>query len=88
MLLLKGRDNISSGNESYKQKLKSYAKTLHWNECLRQDSYKSKKDFDDFMKDTGLSFQAHDEFGPDELEARQVLLFEIATQLWGGAAQQ
>lgn len=88
VLLLKGRDNISSGNESYKQKLKSYAKTLHWNECLRQDSYKSKKDFDDFMKDTGLSFQAHDEFGPDELEARQVLLFEIATQLWGGAAQQ
>jgi len=88
VLLLKGRDNISSGNETYKQKLKSYAKTLHWNECLRQDSYKSKKDFDDFMKDTGLSFQAHDEFGPDELEARQVLLFEIANQLWGGATEQ
>lgn len=83
VLLLKGRDNISSNNEVYKQKLKSYAKTLHWNESLREDSYKSKKDFDGFMAKTQLKFEPYTTFGPDELENRQNLLFEIARQLWG-----
>ena len=44
ILLLKGRDNISSNNERYPDKLKSYANTLYWNETLRADSYKSKLD--------------------------------------------
>ena len=41
VLLMKGKDNISSNDEVYSKKLKSYAKTLHWNESLREDSYKS-----------------------------------------------
>lgn len=82
VLLLKGKDNISSNNEAYSKKLKSYAKTLHWNESLRDDSYKSKKDFDSFMKETGLKFEAHNKFGPEQLEIRQKLLFKIAKQLW------
>ena len=41
ILLLKGKDNISSNNEPYSEKLKSYANTLYWNETLRADSYKS-----------------------------------------------
>lgn len=45
LLLLKGKDNISSGNESYQKKLKSYANTLYWNETLRRDSYHKKLDF-------------------------------------------
>ncbi|MEZ5918982.1 MAG: DUF1524 domain-containing protein [Alphaproteobacteria bacterium] len=36
ILLLKGKDNISSNNESYADKLKSYANTLYWNETLRR----------------------------------------------------
>lgn len=83
VLLLKGRDNISSNNEVYKQKLKSYAKTLHWNESLREDSYKSKKDFEGFMTKTQLRFEPYASFGPVELENRQNLLFEIARHLWG-----
>lgn len=83
VLLLKGRDNISSNNEAYKNKLKSYAKTLHWNEALREDSYKSKKDFDEFMDRTQLRFEPYASFGPEELENRQNLLFEIARKLWG-----
>ena len=79
---MKGKDNISSNDEVYSKKLKSYAKTLHWNESLREDSYKSKKDFDAFMDETGLNFEAMNSFGPDELESRQHLLFEIAKRLW------
>ena len=82
VLLLKGRDNISSNNEIYKQKLKSYAKTLHWNESLRDDSYKSKKDFEQFMANTLLKFEPFASFGPDEVESRQHLLFGLAQHLW------
>lgn len=82
VLLLKGRDNISSSNENYSKKLNSYAKTLHWNETLREDSYKSKKDFDSFIVRSGLQFTALKSFGPEELESRQNLLFEIASRLW------
>lgn len=82
VLLLKGRDNISSNNESYSKKLKSYAKTLHWNETLRDDSYKSKKDFEAFMARTGLEFSPCQIFGRDELEQRQRLLFEISKLMW------
>ena len=34
ILLLKGKDNISSSNEIYNQKLKTYANTLYWTETL------------------------------------------------------
>lgn len=83
VLLMKGKDNISSNNERYAQKLKSYAKTLHWNESLREDSYKSKKDFESFMARTGLKFMPLNSFGPEELESRQTLLFELANLMWG-----
>ena len=82
---MKGKDNISSNNERYEKKLKSYAKTLHWNESLREDSYKSKKDFEGFIVRTGLKFMPLNSFGPEELENRQALLFELANLMWGEA---
>uniref|UniRef100_UPI0020CDDADC GmrSD restriction endonuclease domain-containing protein n=1 Tax=Pseudomonas aeruginosa TaxID=287 RepID=UPI0020CDDADC len=85
VLLMKGKDNISSGNELYADKLKSYANTLYWNETLRSDSYHSKLDFRDFTKQSGLGFRALDEFGPSELEERQKLLFEVAALIWNAS---
>ncbi|MFT6653628.1 MAG: hypothetical protein ACJAWI_000371 [Marinomonas primoryensis] len=82
ILLLKGKDNISSNNEVYEQKLKSYANTLYWNETLREDTYKSKLDFKNFIQSKELSFQAYNQFGEDELEARHKLLFEISRLIW------
>jgi hypothetical protein len=82
VLLLKGKDNISSNNEVYSEKLKSYANTLYWNETLRADSYKSKLDFTGFATMHKLSFRSLDKFGPDELEERQKLLFNIAGLIW------
>jgi hypothetical protein len=87
VLLLKGKDNISSGNEVYSKKLASYGGTLFWNETLRADTYKSKLDFRDFTKATGLGFRALDVFGPDELEERHRLLFDISNLIWAGAGQ-
>jgi hypothetical protein len=82
VLLLKGRDNISSNNEVYSEKLKSYANTLYWNETLRSDSYKSKLDFSGFATTHNLSFRALDEFGPEELEERHKLLFDLVGLIW------
>lgn len=82
ILLLKGKDNISSNNEVYSEKLKSYANTLYWNETLRADTYKSKLDMNAFTAKYKLDFKPLDTFGPQELEARQKLLFEMARHIW------
>ena len=82
ILLLKGRDNISSNNEVYHKKLKSYANTLYWNETLREDSYKSKLDFSNLISKYKLDFKPMDSFGPEELEERHKLLFEIVKIIW------
>lgn len=82
ILLLKGKDNISSNNEPYRDKLKSYANTLYWNETLRADSYKSKLDMTALKDRYGLELEPLDKFGPDELEARHKLLFKLIGIIW------
>ncbi len=82
ILLLKGKDNISSSNEPYSEKLKSYANTLYWNETLREDSYKAKLDMNALKTDFKLDLVPLDKFGPDELEARHRLLFQIVGIIW------
>ena len=82
ILLLKGKDNISSNNERYCEKLKSYANTLHWNETLRADSYKSKLDILELRKRHELKLRPLDKFGSEELEERHRLLFEISKIIW------
>ena len=82
ILLLKGKDNISSGNETFKQKLKTYANTLYWNETLREDSYKSKLDMHGFKAKHGLNLEPLSQFGPEELETRHRLLFDLVKIIW------
>lgn len=82
ILLLKGKDNISSNNEPYREKLKSYANTLYWNETLRADSYKSKLDMTALKNEFGLELEPLDTFGPDQLEARHKLLFKLVGIIW------
>ena len=82
LLLMRGKDNMSSGNELFAQKLHSYAGTLYWNETLRADNYKSKLDFKSFLAATGLPFTPLKRFGPEELESRHRLLFEVCKHIW------
>lgn len=82
LLLLKGKDNISSNNETYKKKLKSYANTLYWNETLREDSYKSKLDFTEMINQYKLNFRSLNEFGQVELEERHKLLYDMVKHIW------
>lgn len=82
VLLLKGKDNISSSNEVYADKLKTYANTLYWNETLRADTYKSKLDFSAFQRHHQLDFHPLERFGPEELEYRHRLLFDLSGLIW------
>lgn len=82
ILLLKGRDNISSNNEPYTEKLKTYANTLYWNETLREDTFKSKLDMNDLKKKFSLDLEHMNQFRKDELETRQRLLFAISQNIW------
>ena len=82
LLILKGADNISSNNETYKKKLKSYANTLYWNETLREDTYKSKLDFSKMISNYNLNFRSMEVFGKDELEERHKLLFDLIKIIW------
>lgn len=82
LLLLKGKDNISSNNETYSNKLKSYANTLYWNETLREDTYKSKLDFTNMIVKHRLNLRPIDKFGPSELEERHRLLFNMSKKIW------
>lgn len=82
ILLLKGRDNISSSNEPYQKKLESYANTLYWNETLRKDSYKSKLDMTALKARYDLDLEPLDQFGPNEVEDRHKLLFKLTSLIW------
>lgn len=82
LLLLKGKDNISSNNELYENKLQTYANTLYWNETLRADAYKSKLDMDALKKKFNLDLHPVEQFDQEALESRQKLLFEISSLIW------
>ena len=82
ILLFKGKDNISSGNEPFREKLRSYANTLYWNETLRQDTYKSNLDMEILRDRFDLDLRPLDHFGPEDLESRHRLLFEMVRIIW------
>jgi hypothetical protein len=82
ILLLRGNNNESSGNERYSEKRATYANSLLWNETLREDSYKSKLDFTRFVERSQLPFRPLPTFGQDEIEERQKLLFELCKLIW------
>ncbi len=82
LLLLKGRDNQSSGAEKHEDKLKTYVGTNLWNQTLLDTFYHSNKDFEDFMKKFNLNFKSITHLSVEILEERNKLLFEIIKIIW------
>jgi len=83
LLILKGRDNLSSSNERYKEKLKTYSHGTLWARTLTEDFYHKNPDFNDFCKRYNLNFYPIEEFNQEAIEERQRLLFEITKLIWG-----
>ena len=86
LLLLRGRNNISSGNEKYEDKLKTYFSGPNYAKTLCKDFYHSNPDFIDFNnnleKQTGQKFVHYDSFTPESMEERCKLLYELVKIIW------
>lgn len=86
LLLLKGRDNISSGNEKYEDKLETYSHGLVWGHTLCNNFYNANPDFIDFNANLktnyGVEFKPYAEFTPEVMEERCKLLYEIVKLVW------
>lgn len=86
LLLLKDADNISSGNEEYPDKLKTYSAGLVWGHTLCSDFHHINNKLDDFNYvlngKCGISIKPIDIFDKSALEQRNKLLFEIVKQIW------
>jgi len=82
LLILKGRDNLSSNKENYREKLKTYSHGTLWARTLTEDFYHKNPDFDDFCKKYKLQFRPIKEFTQESIEERQKLLFEITKLVW------
>lgn len=82
LLLLKGKDNQSSGAEKYSEKLKTYIGTNYWNQTLHSDFYKSNIDFKKFIEQSKLPFKPIENFNIEAIESRSKLLFEIVKNIW------
>lgn len=87
LLLLKGKVNVSSGNEDFQDKLKTYSSSLVWGHSLCQDFYhKTNKDFLEFnqrfSQNTQIGFKPYDKFDKTALHDRSRLLYEIIKIIW------
>lgn len=87
LLLLYNRDNLSSGNEFFSNKLKTYANGLVWGKSLTHDFYHhTNKRFDEFNSkfyaETKLKFERFDRFDKNTLEQRSRLLYELVKKIW------
>ena len=83
LLLLKGRDNISSGDELYQEKLKTYGVVgTYYARTLLEDMYHKKVDFVNFNNSNQIGFKALNTFGKDEIEERQKILFKLSQMIW------
>lgn len=86
LLLLYNRDNISSGNENYIDKLKTYSNGLIWGKTLVSTFYHANKKFNDFNQEfenkTRNRFKSLDVFNKESLEYRSKLLFDVVKEIW------
>lgn len=86
LLLLRGLDNISSGNEEYEDKLKTYSNGLMWGHSLCDEFYHSNLNFTKFneklQKEYGISFKSYQKFDKEALEERSKLLYQLVKNIW------
>ena len=86
LLLLRGLNNISSGNEEYEDKLKTYSNGPMWGHSLCDDFYHSNLNFKNFnerlQKEYGISFKPYQKFDKEALEERSRLLYQLVKIIW------
>lgn len=83
LLLLKGKDNISSSDEKYADKLRTYTGSAPYlARTLVTDFYKSNSAIKEFIKKAGLPFKPVPKFTRDALEERSQLIYALTKLIW------
>ena len=83
LLLLKGQDNQSSGNELYSDKLRTYTGNAPYlAQTLVPDFYKSNSAMQAFIQESGLAFVPAPEFTRDTLDKRSELFYAMTQRIW------
>ncbi len=86
LLLLKDADNISSGNEEYHDKLKTYSSGLVWAHTLCEDYHHINTNLDTLNNKLyaicGHKIEPIKIFDKDALEQRNQLLYSIVKIIW------
>ena len=83
LVLLKGKDNQSSGDELYNDKLKTYNVVgTYYAKTLLKDMYHKKVEFKKFIENNSLNFKPYVDYSKNEIEERQLLLFELSKLIW------
>ena len=86
LLLLRGLDNISAGNEEFEDKLKTYSNGPMWGHSLCEDFYHANLNFTNFnqklLKESGVSFKSYQKFDKVALEERSKLLYKLVKIIW------
>jgi len=83
LLLLKGKDNESSGCELYEEKRKTYNTTgTYYAKTLLEDMYHKKVEFINFNNNKQLGFRPLSLYGKDEIEERHNILFKLTKLIW------
>ena len=83
LVLLKGKDNESSGNETYTDKLRTYnVAGTYYARTLLEDMYHKKVNFKNFVKQSKLDFKAYPTFDKNAIEERQRLLYNLSKLIW------
>ena len=86
LLLLKDADNISSGNEEYADKLKTYSAGLVWGHTLCDDYHHINTNLESFNNELcskcGNKINSISTFDKTALEQRNKLLYDIVKVIW------
>ena len=83
LLLLKGKDNQSSGDELYSEKLKTYNVIgTFYARTLLPDMYHKKVTFAKYISDQKLNFKPYSTYGKTEIEERHLLLYDLTKRIW------
>jgi hypothetical protein len=83
LVLLRGGDNQSSGNEEYKDKLKTYSGNGSLFAQTLTDAFShSNVEFIRFCKRYNLCFKKYNQYTKESIDDRQQLLYEMAKIIW------
>lgn len=82
LLLLPKSFNASYGDLPYPEKREHYVGQNLLAKSLHEMAYDHNPGFKRFIEESGLPFQAHNEFKKVDLNARQKLYLQIAEQIW------